>query len=160
MDESLFTHINNTQQWVVGMINITAKNIRIEIVNDRITETLKMIIAKHLGKGNIIHTDLWPGYNYLTNSNSGHQHITSNHSIMQFGLTAQIESIWDNLKDIIKKLYTTIPARNFVYFLREAEYRHMIYNLSISDKIINFADLLITLNGNEELFTLSEDELK
>ena len=54
MDESLFTHINNTQQWVVGMINITAKNIRIEIVNDRTTETLKMIIAKHLGKGNII----------------------------------------------------------------------------------------------------------
>ena len=79
---------------------------------------------------------------------------------MQFGFTAQIESIWDNLKDIIKKLYTTILARNFIYFLREAEYRHMIYNLSISDKITNFADLLITLNGNEELFTLSEDELK
>ena len=43
MDESLFTHINNTQQWLVGMINITTKNIRIEIVNDRTTETLKMI---------------------------------------------------------------------------------------------------------------------
>ena len=36
----------------------------------------------------------------------------------------------------------------------------MIYNLSISDKITNFGDLLITLNGNEELFTLSKDELK
>ena len=36
----------------------------------------------------------------------------------------------------------------------------MIYNLSVSDKITNFADLLITLNGNEELFTLSENELK
>ena len=74
MDESLFTHINNTQQWVVGiMINITTKNIRIEVVNDRTTETLKMIIPKHLGKGNINHTDLWPGYNFLTNSNSGYQ---------------------------------------------------------------------------------------
>ena len=82
MDESLFTQINNTQQWVVGMINITTKNIRIEIVNNRTTETLKMIIAKHLGKGNIIHTDLWQGYNFLTNSNSGYQHITSNHFIM------------------------------------------------------------------------------
>ena len=48
MDESLFTHINNTQQWVVGMIHITTKNIRIKIVNDRTTEALKMIIAKHL----------------------------------------------------------------------------------------------------------------
>ena len=69
-----------------------------------------------MGKGNIIHTDLWPGYNFLTNSNSGYQHITSNHSIMQFGLTAQIESILGNLKDIIKKLYTTIPAKKFHIF--------------------------------------------
>ena len=30
------------------MINITSKNIRIKIVNDRTTEALKMIIAKHL----------------------------------------------------------------------------------------------------------------
>ena len=82
MDKSLFTHINNTQQWVIGMINITTKNFWIEIVNDRTTETLKMIIAKHLRKGKIIYKDLWPGYNFLTNSNSGYQHITSNHSIM------------------------------------------------------------------------------
>ena len=84
-------------------------------------------------------------YNFLTNINSGYRQTTSNHSIMHFGLTAQIENIRSILKDIIKKLYTTILAKNFIYFLHEGKYRHSINNLNIFDKIKNFAELLYTL---------------
>ena len=55
--------------------------------------------------------------------NSGYDHITSNHSIGQFGLTTMIESIWGDLKSSIRKMHTIIPAKNCIYFQREAEYR-------------------------------------
>lgn len=35
------SHINNQQQWVVGLINLSNNNLRIELVNDRRSDTLK-----------------------------------------------------------------------------------------------------------------------
>lgn len=71
IDESMFTHIENSQQWVVGLINLSSKQIRIEFLNDRSEDTLKKIIELHINKGNIINRDLWPGYNFLDLNNSG-----------------------------------------------------------------------------------------
>ena len=90
----------------------------------------------HIGRGNSINSDMWRGYNFLDDINSGHQHITSNHSIGQFGLTARIESILGDLKSTIKKMYTTIPSKNFIYFLLEVEYRWNLKNMNINNKIM------------------------
>ena len=68
-DESLFTHNANIQQWVVGLINIDTKEIRLELVSNRNQNTLKYIIEKHVGRGNIINTDSWAGYNFISNVN-------------------------------------------------------------------------------------------
>ena len=57
-------------------------------------------------------------------------------------------------------MYTTIPAKNFLYFLREAEYRRNIKHLSIDEKINDFTVLLNTIKVGEELLLLNEEELK
>ena len=61
LDESMFTHNANEQQWVVGLINVSTNEIRLELVENRNQETLKKIIEKHVGLGNIICTDSWLG---------------------------------------------------------------------------------------------------
>jgi hypothetical protein len=50
-----------------------------------------------------------------------------------FGLssTSHVEALWNQLKYKIKKLYSSIPSINYLYFLRKAEWR-------IKKKIINF----------------------
>ena len=57
INESLFTHENNEQIWVVWLINNISWDIRLEIVEDRTVETMKKIIKSHIPNGNIITTD-------------------------------------------------------------------------------------------------------
>ena len=47
---------------------------------------------------------------------------------------SHIESIWGNLKSIIKNIYYSIPSNNFILFLREAEFRRSISKLSFDNK--------------------------
>ena len=65
VDESLFSHLNNKQQLVIGLINCETNDIRMEIVENRDTDTLKQIIEKHVLPGNYITTDAWKGYTFL-----------------------------------------------------------------------------------------------
>ena len=116
-DESLFTHNANEQQWVVGLINISTNEIRLELVENRNQETLKKIIEKHVGLGNIIYTDSWAGYNFLDRANSGYQHNVAILNLGIFGLTSRIEGIWGEIKALIKKMYVSIPSNHFVYFI-------------------------------------------
>ena len=85
VDESLFTHNTNEQQWVVGLINISTNEIRLELVENRNQETLKKIIEKHVGIGNKICTDSWMGYNFLDSADSGYQHNAVNHNLTYNG---------------------------------------------------------------------------
>lgn len=84
---------------------------------------MKTIIEKHIGKGNIINTDSWSAYNFLDNIDSGYLHNAYNHNRGIFGLTSRIESIWHEMKEKIKSMYHTINNQNFIYFLREVEFR-------------------------------------
>ena len=45
--------------------------------------------------------------------------------------TSHIESVWANLKKIITSLYGIMPKKNFILFLREAEFR---YNIRVKNK--------------------------
>ena len=142
VDESLFTHQEGQQTWVVGIINTTNNNIRLEIVPDRTEVTLKTIIERHVGKGNAVFTDTWAGYNFLGRPNSGYIHNFVNHSNGVFGLTSKIEGIWSELKTIIKKIYISIHGINFGLFLREAEYRRSLRNLNNREKLNALASVI------------------
>jgi transposase-like protein len=157
IDESLFTHEKGNAQWVVGLINLTNNQIRLEIVERRDTNTLQTIIEKHVMTGNNIYTDSWNGYNFLSFNNSGYNHIQYNHSAGHFGVTSRIEGIWGELKHSLKKIYSTIRSINFVYFLREIEYRRMLKPFSKDAKMKNIA-MIFSSVGNENYGELLSDE--
>ncbi|CAG8681395.1 8963_t:CDS:1, partial [Ambispora gerdemannii] len=65
--------------WVVGDIERTdEKRCFVQIVQDRIAETLHDVISKHVVSGSIVYTDLWRGYRGITELNMSHK--TVNHS--------------------------------------------------------------------------------
>ena len=71
--------------------------------------------------------------------------------------TSQIEGVWSTLKSYIKRIYDIIPDDNFILYLREAEFRYRIRDLSNSEiekevkDIINTCDFeLYDINGLEE----------
>ena len=70
IDESLFTNINNSPLWVIGIINTSSKKLRLELSFKRNADVLKKIIFKHVHKGNIIVSDARSGYNWISNSQS------------------------------------------------------------------------------------------
>ena len=121
VDESLFTHIDGVQHWLIGLLNTETKDLRIEVVIDRREETLKTIIENHIGKGNYIISDACKGYAFLNAPNSGYEHHIYNHSRGNFGRgidsTSRIESIWAELKYDLNKIYKTILSTNHIYFL-------------------------------------------
>ena len=57
IDESLFINYKNTPYWVIGIINVATRAIRLEISPIRDAETLKAIITTHIKIGNVIITD-------------------------------------------------------------------------------------------------------
>jgi hypothetical protein len=151
VDESLFTHNKGKQQWVFGLINTATNEIRLELIPNSDENTLKTIIERHVGYGNIICSDSWAGYNFLSRANSGYVHEVSNHHRGQFGLTSRIEGIWGELKLLIKSMYISIHSKNFIYFLKEVEYRRSFKKLNPLDKINVFSIVLSTVDSDEYL---------
>ena len=127
IDESLFVHTGDISKCVVGIINNRSREIRLEIVDNRTTETMKNIINRYIPRGNIIVTDDFSSYRWLDDPSSGYVHSVHNHGHGNFGSgldsTSHIEALWSNLKSLIKTVYTVIPKENFSLFLREAEFR-------------------------------------
>lgn len=58
VDESLLVQEYNVQIWVAGLINSQTRKIRLEILDNRTSETLKIIINRLAPKGNTITTDV------------------------------------------------------------------------------------------------------
>ena len=54
-------------------------------------------------------------------------------------------------------MYISIPSNHFVYFIKEAEYRRSIKNMSVSEKINDFATILSTISLDN---FFKEEELK
>ena len=66
VDESLFVHNSVEEQiWVIGLIEVESKKIRLELVKERSSEVLKKIILHHVGINNTIITDGWEGYSWI-----------------------------------------------------------------------------------------------
>ena len=138
VDESLFVKdINGVQYWIIGLINVETKEIRLEIVTERSEEIIKKIILHHIGSGNNIITDGWPSYNWLSSFN--YNHIRHIHGRNDFGhgleSTSHIEQIWEQLKLLIVRLYVELQSDNLIYFVREIEFRYYIKNKSKYEKL-------------------------
>ena len=163
IDECLFTHQDGIQNWVIGLINTETNIIRLEVVTSRDTETMKNIIHKHVEPGNYIVSDAWPAYNFLDQENNNYIHHVYNHNRGNFGRgydsTSRIESVWNELKLLFKKIYVTIRSKNFIFFLREIEYRRSIKGLTSKEKLENFATLFNCVGVREKKDYLSEFEL-
>ena len=88
---------------------------------------MKKIIERLVPKGNRIVTDNAICYNFLTNVDSGYNHLihTHGHGDFEDGIdsTSHIEQLWKHLKQLITEIYNIIPRNNFVLFLGEAEWR-------------------------------------
>ena len=48
--------------------------------------------------------------------------------------TSHIEGVWGTLKDNIRKIYTKIPSKNFILYLKEAEMRYIMRDYSNKEK--------------------------
>ena len=130
IDESLFTHVNNEQIWVIGIINTSDKTqFRCNYSKIRNTDYLKAFIEKYIKAGNCIISDGWSGYNFLNDENSGYHHISYNHGAGNWGVgeysTSHIESMWAYLNKSIKKIYYSIPSKGFYYFLKQEAFRYI-----------------------------------
>ena len=157
IDESLFCHKNDKQIWIVGAVNNNTKDFRLEGVLSRDSAILKKFVHKYIPQGNNIVSDQWAGYNFLDLPDSGYRHFSHNHGDGSFGLglqsTSHIESIWGVLKQKIHVTYNSFPSKKIMHFLKEAEYKYKIRNMSTDLKIKDFFgcwDLLSTL-ADEEL---------
>ena len=166
IDELLFVHLDNQQLWVIGIINTITKKFRLELSFTRNATVLKTIIQKHIKRGNVIVSDAWAGYNWLSEAQYGYVHHIHNHGHGDFCLgidcTFHVEQLWSNLKCIIINLYYSIPHKNFIIFIRESEQRRISSNYTnkkktgeILDFIKYIADLGINnLYSDEELLMI------
>lgn len=145
VDECNFTHEGTEQVWVIGAIETSTKEIRIDIIHGRTANNIEKFIKKYIPSHSTVITDGWSGYQWMNRINSRYNHIVHSHAAGDFGYrlesTSHIESLWDNLKFLIKRMYNMIPSSNFYGFLKESEFRHNISNLNNMSKIDAIFDI-------------------
>ena len=150
-DESLITHHNNKQIWLLGVINNTTKNFRIIGSFNRDASTLSRFIKKFVRTGNQIVTDSWGGYNWIDSAESGYQHIKYNHGLGLFGSglqsTSHMEAVWNIIKSKIKNTYYHIPGNKIFRYVRETEYKYNINNKNFDDKLLDFLEVYALINS-------------
>jgi len=157
VDESLFIHRDKEQLWLLGAIDNSSKDFRLEASIRRDSQTLEKFIKKYLEKGNTVITDGWLGYSFLDNGDSCYQHIKHLHGGGDFGTglesTSHIEGLWGILKSKIKSTYMVIPNVNFMKFLRESEFKYKNRSLNNEGKIAAFFEAFrMVYNTGEKNF--------
>lgn len=114
--------------WLVGFLETSTeeKNIRLEIVENRSSETMSRLFKKYCEDGSIITTDAHRSYPAaVRNINSKHNVV--NHSkgfkSKEGFHTNEIESLWSQLKYPIKKRKGVLKS-NIQVYLNEFEFRY------------------------------------
>ena len=65
--------------WLIGIINNTTKDYRIEATFQRNSNTMKEFITKFVSRGNNIINDGFSAYNILEDNSSGYRHFRHIH---------------------------------------------------------------------------------
>ena len=93
---------------------------------------------------NHIVCDGWAGFSFISNM-EGYIREMYNPRGRDFGLwlssTSDFESIWSQLKSILKNTYYIIPHQNFNLYLRDAEWLLNNKNKSFEKKIASFVEV-------------------
>ena len=80
-------------------------------------------------------------YNWNDDDNSGFHRIIHIHGHHDFchgdESTSHIESVWSDLKRLLSKAYVVVKSENFIYFLKDCEWRKKTSHLNLNDKIRN-----------------------
>ena len=124
----MFCHdVNKDQLSVLGVCDNKTKDFRIAVCKNRNVSIFKHFIKSIVPKGNNIICDGWRGYQWIDQANSGYVRYVHINELNDFGFglesTSHIESIWAQLKASIKNIYKSIPNVNFLFFLKEAEWK-------------------------------------
>ena len=154
IDESMFVHdVNKAPLWVLGMTENQTKDFRIVVSKTRDEEATKEFITRYIPTGNNIVTDGLSAYDWIDRANSGYTRFEHIHGRNDFGhgieSTSHVESIWGQLKNAIKSTYYIIPNLNFLYYLREEEWKLKVKNLSFQDKLNDFMEMYCLLKNIE-----------
>ena len=94
-----------------------------QIIDNTRTDTLMPIIRSKIKPDSIVYTDAYHSYNALDVSEF--KHVRINHSLLFADGRNHIngiENFWNQAKRVLRK-YNGIPAKQFYWFLKEAEFR-------------------------------------
>jgi hypothetical protein len=124
IDESFFGKQRSKQDQViiVGAIDADSKYIRLELIANREQATLEDFVLRHIAPGSTIVTDYWLGYTDL--DNLGYNHFPFNHSKGEFTHTNQIESLWAEIKQYMRRVKGNILTAKIELLLTEWMARH------------------------------------
>lgn len=73
--------------------------------------------------------------------------------------TSHIESIWGKLKGLITTIYNSIAPENFIYYLKEMEFRYDMKNKNNNEKINQLISILEYCYSTCNLIFVSKDDL-
>ena len=115
--ESLFTHYENKQIWVIGMIDTNTNEFRIVPTFSRNSNTLKDIVLRYIRPGNTLITDAWSGYinqiqgfiilSIITDMGSLGMLMNRHHTLSNYGLF---------LKGFLKEFMFLLQENILFYF--------------------------------------------
>ena len=110
---------------------------------------------------NNIISDVWQSYNWL--QQNGYYHIVHEHGRQHFGhgseSTSYIESILGQLKRIIAQIYNSLKPENFIYYLKEIEFRFNVRNKNSKDKIKEIQTIIEYCYSTCKLNFVTKDDL-
>ena len=113
------------------------KNIRLDILRKKNAEIIETFILNHFREATHFAYDGLRGYNFL-NIILNYTHEIHYHGAREFWLSAHsiwfINALWAENKQYIK-IYGLISTKNFIYFLREVEFRIIVKKICDENKI-------------------------
>ena len=84
-------------------------------------------MKNHIEPGTIIVTDGWPGCTFIDREDSVWKYEINNHGHGDFWVgvhsTLNIEHTWSHLKNEITNIHNIFPKEDYIYYIREAEFR-------------------------------------
>jgi transposase-like protein/IS1 family transposase len=117
--------------WVFGMVLAGERKVRLFVVPDRKTKTLKAIIEKHIKAGAIIITDDYIGYSHLSKKYNHKVVKIKDPKRAKFSYktedgfdTNRIEGLWTQLKRAYKGVYHFMSRKHLQRYCDEISFRY------------------------------------
>ena len=134
IDGSYFGRLKyGSQRLVAGAFNPGAKQLVLQIVQNRDSKAIENFVNLYIKKGSLIRTDGLKSYN--PDSLAGYDHEMCNHDNFYFGPTNHIENVWSVIKRALRHIYRdlTFKLQDLNLILREWENRYnnpdLFYNV-------------------------------